>query len=246
MDFSSVKLKKVEVQGRQHTKNVTDEAEHYHKSVLDTNVESWYPYLKDFTMKTWFLELTPELAKIFLNLYLHWEKNGPTITKEEEEKIIKLESQLSDCIMEAENNGSEGVFVRCSTRSPKDSQVSRSRCREILISELTPGASSNDKLTALLKAALGGMRSRTAKEAIQLLTTSERIYEDLSFELENSSKFHQFIIVREWKNIPVEHEYRGFVCGKKLNAISQFCHLLLLFPGCHYSCHLQVHDFHNK
>eukprot|EP01126_Amoeba_proteus_P044160 TRINITY_DN4890_c0_g1_i3.p1 TRINITY_DN4890_c0_g1~~TRINITY_DN4890_c0_g1_i3.p1 ORF type:complete len:173 (+),score=24.57 TRINITY_DN4890_c0_g1_i3:800-1318(+) len=128
----------------------------------------------------------------------------------------------------------------------KDSQVSRSRCREILISELTPGASSNDKLTALLKAALGGMRSRTAKEAIQLLTTSERIYEDLSFELENSSKFHQFIIVREWKNIPVEHEYRGFVCGKKLNAISQFCHLLLLFPGCHYSCHLQVHDFHNK
>jgi len=67
------------------------------------------------------------------------------------------------------------------------------------------------------------MHVYSGKEALELLLSSDRIYEDLTNELENK-EFHQDIIIREWMEIPVEHEYRGFVYQKKLNAISQYYH----------------------
>jgi len=81
---------------------------------------------------------------------------------------------------------------------------------------------------ALLKASLGGMKVYNGKEALSLLCSSERIYEDLVAEFEKK-EFHQLLIIRDWVDIPVEHEYRGFVHNKRLNAISQYYHTIF-FP----------------
>jgi len=36
--------------------------------------------------------------------------------------------------------------------------------------------------------------------------------------------FYPKIIVRAWADIPIEHKFRGFVCKKNLNALSQYYH----------------------
>eukprot|EP01124_Arcella_intermedia_P007952 TRINITY_DN14936_c0_g2_i1.p1 TRINITY_DN14936_c0_g2~~TRINITY_DN14936_c0_g2_i1.p1 ORF type:complete len:340 (-),score=85.34 TRINITY_DN14936_c0_g2_i1:14-1033(-) len=239
MDFSSAKAKLKKTTPTNQPQQPTSATNNYSKfeeseedyklAIKQTNLDYWYDQLKEHTIPTSFVEMTKDLAKVFVKLYLFKEKGGAPLDQSEQATINLLEATIQENINKMAGEGDTFAFVRCSTRSPKDSQVSLAKCKQILLDQLKAegeeGQSSNSKLKALLKAAIGGMKVQTGKEAIELLSTSERIYEDLSAELEKPD-FHQLIIVRKWEEIPLMHEYRGFVYKGNLNAISQYYHTI--------------------
>ncbi len=106
----------------------------------------------------------------------------------------------------------------------------------------------NARLIALVKAATAVMRVHSAADALQMVIASDRIFEDLNMgklaagdgwagdsadflcfvdfaAFQNPSRFLQNIIVRQWVNIEVDMEWRGFVFNSTLNALSQYNHV---------------------
>jgi hypothetical protein len=57
---------------------------------------------------------------------------------------------------------------------------------------------------------------------MNLLNHSVRIAQDLDRALEKGTAGDVQIIVREWVDLPIEAELRGFVCGGKLTALTQY------------------------
>jgi len=88
----------------------------------------------------------------------------------------------------------------------------------------------NEKLKALYKASTEAMKVDTAEEALHLFLSSRRIYWDLQYALEFPESFDIQLIFREWKNIPLQYEFRAFVYNNKLTAISQYF-TQLYFPS---------------
>eukprot|EP01089_Gocevia_fonbrunei_P021407 TRINITY_DN8318_c0_g1_i2.p1 TRINITY_DN8318_c0_g1~~TRINITY_DN8318_c0_g1_i2.p1 ORF type:complete len:281 (-),score=36.93 TRINITY_DN8318_c0_g1_i2:67-909(-) len=182
-------------------------------------------------MKTQFLDLTTDIANIFVKIH----ENTIPLSSSEIQLVNDFLTQIDTALSSLQQNSSSNQsFVRCSSRSPKDSRVSIQKCKETFEKEITKANSDNDKLIALLKSSLAGLCVTNSKEVLDLLTSSKRIYEDFSQDLvkikqSNSLKFTQNVILREWVNIPIEMEFRGFVYQKKLTALSQYYHTVY-FP----------------
>ena len=127
-------------------------------------------------------------------------------------------------------------FVKLSTRSPKDSHIAFTKAREAYVDEkdtiLVQDASGNDKLTLLGKAVVKSLRVRNGEEALKLFVSSDRVGEDLEYALEpGDANINERIsvVVREWVDIPLWAEFRGFVWNGKLTSIGQYSHPVL-FP----------------
>jgi hypothetical protein len=57
---------------------------------------------------------------------------------------------------------------------------------------------------------------------MDLFLKSERISDDLSLAFEQPDKWSQCVVLREWVEIPLYFEMRGFVYDRKLTALSQY------------------------
>lgn len=79
-------------------------------------------------------------------------------------------------------------------------------------------------LIALKTAFFKMMRVSSAKEAVDLFAYSSRTVSDIRrvLSLPGSSPFLMQIVVREWVDIPLSGEFRGFVANGNLNALSQY------------------------
>eukprot|EP01129_Flabellula_baltica_P016295 TRINITY_DN8611_c0_g1_i1.p1 TRINITY_DN8611_c0_g1~~TRINITY_DN8611_c0_g1_i1.p1 ORF type:complete len:201 (+),score=46.50 TRINITY_DN8611_c0_g1_i1:519-1121(+) len=67
------------------------------------------------------------------------------------------------------------------------------------------------------------MRVLSGKEALDLLCKSERVYTDLNKSQQIYDEGDTIdLIVRQYREIPVQYEFRGFVCKNNLNALSQY------------------------
>jgi len=58
---------------------------------------------------------------------------------------------------------------------------------------------------------------------------SERINSDLELALDFSSNWSQHFVVRQFVNIPIEYEFRGFIVNNELRAMCQYYHYIY-FP----------------
>ncbi len=85
-------------------------------------------------------------------------------------------------------------------------------------------ASDNDKLIAINRAHIHALRVTTADEVMNTFLASERIYEDLQLASEHPAKWSQKFVLRQWIDIPIEYEFRGFVYNNELTALSQYYH----------------------
>ena len=197
------------------------------KILNEANIETWYDELKDHTMKTFFFPITKEIASAIVNTYL--DSKGESIQTENDKKTLeRLQKDIDDFLVNLKN-AEKSAFIRLSTRSPKDSRKARSKSESFFEQESEKGfEDENARLIALVKASIQGLKIQTGKEAIELLTDSERVYDDLLTALEHLVKypkeFTQKIIIREWIDIPIDMEFRGFVHDKALNALSQYYH----------------------
>jgi len=151
------------------------------------------------------------------------------------EKDSELLSALEERIDHAVKSfGDAGAFVRLSTRSPKDSAIAHDRTMKFFEEELQKmgkGADKdeNSRLIALIKASTLALRIFSGAEAMELIIKSERSNEDLLLALEFPDTWDMKAIIRKWVTIPPAMEFRGFVCGKKFTALSQYFHIVF-FP----------------
>jgi len=134
-------------------------------------------------------------------------------------------------------------FVKLSMRSPKDAVFEKSHptVERILTELLTKlvqektdwkKITDNDLLIILTQACNAAMKITSGKEATALLCSSDRVVDDLrkakEYRQNNPEEPFPKLVIRAWSDIPLEYEFRGFVCKKQLNALSQYFHYLHL------------------
>jgi len=123
-------------------------------------------------------------------------------------------------------NFSGGAFIRFSARSPKDSATERGRMNLFLketLKDIAADDSSNETgLPAVYRAFIKALKVRSGKEAMEVILVSVRILEDLQMAMVFPELWDVCVIIREWTDIPIEMEFRGFVHNKKFTALSQY------------------------
>jgi len=91
-----------------------------------------------------------------------------------------------------------------------------------VLESMTEEAAMNQKLEWLFLSQARSMSVTSAEEALELFLQSRRIYWDLNYDLKYPDEFSLHIIVREWVNIPLKHEFRAFVHRDTITALSQY------------------------
>lgn len=160
---------------------------------------------------------------------------------------------LAQAIQEmAETNGWHlaGTFIRLSSRSPKDAAIYSNGFAAAYVDALHRlvscedssllGAAdqddlrANQRLRALYSASTAGLRltGLVGQQAVRLLVLSQRIQDDLaqyvSGAVASDCPFN--VVVREFRAFDVQHEFRGFVYGRRLTALTQY-NDLVWFPA---------------
>jgi hypothetical protein len=144
-----------------------------------------------------------------------------------------LEHEFSDLNIEINNvlknrfNQSGQAFVKLSSRSPKD--VTTGNFDELVqneLSQLTEEQLSDNhqRCCAFVRASCKLLRISSFEQVMQLLIQSERVFEDITQELsiKRPDEFNISLVLREWKDIDFDLEFRGFVHNNKLTALSQY------------------------
>eukprot|EP01125_Pyxidicula_operculata_P018584 TRINITY_DN6611_c0_g1_i1.p1 TRINITY_DN6611_c0_g1~~TRINITY_DN6611_c0_g1_i1.p1 ORF type:complete len:302 (+),score=71.44 TRINITY_DN6611_c0_g1_i1:97-1002(+) len=179
------------------------------------NMENWYNDIEDHTFKTIFLPLSIDEAKVMMEAY-----QESNLNESQKQKMDSIEARIEGAIATFGNT----AFVKLSCRSPKDVTLTSETTKQLYEKKMstitTP--TDNDKISALFEAHIKALKVTSAKQALGMLLKSGRINEDLTLGLQDEKTFNIQIIVREWVDVPISHEFRAFVYGKKLNALSQY------------------------
>jgi len=137
-----------------------------------------------------------------------------------------------------EFSGANGVFVRLSSRSPKDvcdytlyetylhdlAAMKREEGGSIKNSEEVEANPVFQKI-AFTRASCNVLKSTTGLNAVKLFLNSQRVFEDLTMATslyDSDDTFQMQVVVRRWENIRQEWEFRAFVFDGVLTACSQY------------------------
>ena len=218
----------------------------YQNAVLDINIESWYPLIADFTFPTEFVPMTQADGQLFVDSYLAYEAHLKRQTThglppsefvpppELVERAAAMAERLQLAVESVREAEGKPVFIKASSRSAKDAPTSQQRLGELYRERLAEFAvraepDDNAKLRCMLAAGLELMKAFGADDALALFLRSERIYQDMLLALERPERWDENFAVRQWVDIDVSMEFRGFVKGGRLCALSQYNHLCF-FP----------------
>ena len=221
---------------------VSREKEEERKSYFfSTGIDRWYEPLKTVTFPTQFLSMTPEEAKTIVT---HWTRRFKTRNSDSPDPSvddIAIPPALTglcdriDTTISSLSSTTEGVFVKLSTRSPKDSDVAFVKARKLYAAKcvsLGGDLSPNDRLILLGGIAIESLRVCTGVEAVQLLFSSTRVGEDLEYALssgDDAFSENVSLVIRKWVPIELWAEFRGFVWNGQLTSIGQYNHPVM-FP----------------
>ena len=167
------------------------------------------------------------------------------IDNEEEVKILfnKTNEALTslctrlDIVLKIENDRSPAKksFCKLSTRSPKDSSVALANAAMAYSSLVKPETDVNDRWRILSEEVGKAGAISNGLEALELLLTSERVYEDLEYALrgppEGDNKTNKVwntsICARAWDpRLTPQSEFRGICWNGKLTCLCQYFHPL--------------------
>jgi len=206
-------------------------SEDYHRLMKDTQFEVYYDLIKPYTFKSTLFPLNVETAHSLRFAYkvLHsdeahsyvWQKDSNLVSMAED--IDKAKAQYLT---------TRDIFVRLSSRSPKDAaigprgiQIYKEAKKKIraLNDQLQDNLSTEDntKLHALYLTGTEALRIQDGAQAIDLLINSGRIQDDLEHFCNHPQESFN-VVVREFASFEVELEFRGFVYSKSLTAITQY------------------------
>jgi hypothetical protein len=125
------------------------------------------------------------------------------------------------------------VFVRLSSRSPKDAALSSPKFSTLFQEEKTAldaeesgisdSNATNRTLHALYRASTWALRTYTGAEAVRLLIEADRTYDDLKLYAEGKMNTANFnVVVREFRSFLPEMEFRGFVYNGAFTSLTQY------------------------
>jgi len=194
--------------------------------------------LKDYLIPSTLIPLSLEQARALSRSYEASYMGKPPLSPVEVSTLESL-SVLIDQEAEKWKPGisSNGFFVRLNTRSPKDALILSKEMfaaveedKKKLESE-GGSVTENDILRFCYVNFVKKMIVHSGKEATRILGLSHRIWQDINSAIDSIiDKFEMFVVVREWAQIHPSAEFRGFVYGKKLNAISSY-NRAVCWPG---------------
>ncbi|KTD55624.1 hypothetical protein Lsan_3176 [Legionella santicrucis] len=185
------------------------------------SVENWYPHLKKYTFESCFFSLDHEDIQFLIG------------NSSSEYQSIKLEQTFDKLLSQFKN---QEVFMRLSTRSPKDSRYLFDEAETMMSNDYSYWKNTDNKnqqLVSFVASMAKSMKITSGKKIIQMIQESPRVQNDL-FALLNSESppdCKTNIVLREWYNIRPDHEFRLFVsrrCRQEsiVTAISQYFHFL--------------------
>ncbi|MCY3414165.1 MAG: hypothetical protein INQ03_21145 [Candidatus Heimdallarchaeota archaeon] len=187
-----------------------------------TKIESWYPSVERYTIPTWFVSLTLHQVELLIAQYEYYQELEEfDLTDPALQDLIRTIDKLEGVDFEA------GIFVRLSTRSPKDSKIALVKGKQVLENH-SDLINENQKTILQMEAHKTALKVHSGEEAIQILCSSTRVYDDLKEAVEKHSPGK--LIIRQWKEMRLEHEFRGFVYDNTLTALTQYFHYCY-FPG---------------
>lgn len=164
-----------------------------------TFVENWHDELFRHTMATrYFIMSHEEICALLDNNFISVDGRIHELGKDKiklNKESIEILQKLSKKIDNGITEFPNGVFVRLGSRSPKDS----------------------------FDGHRNGFRIHRGNKAIQLLSDSERVYEDLC--LAKQERYASSIVIRDFVTICPWSEFRCFVRNGKLKGISQYNYL---------------------
>jgi hypothetical protein len=188
------------------------------KSTDPLNIENWYDSVKEYTFETEFIEISSLEAEALIAAYEDPNGKLGKYTIEYKILLLHLEKTLDQFI-----DSKIGAFIKLSSRSPKDAVFKLPHLPQLIQdAKKQGGMDKNLTITHIFHQAL---KVLNGKEAMFLLTNSQRIYHDLTSLLLESDKDHPFklvLAVRKWIQIYPGFEFRGFVYQNKLNALTQY------------------------
>jgi hypothetical protein len=194
---------------------------------LPFDIDCWYDRLAPFTAETHFLPLTcDERDAIILAYRARYLNDSSAVCKLRMMQAVleALEHRLDTAV---KRFGSDGCFLRLCGRSPKDAEPhDRGRVRrryDTALAQLERGPTGTELPAAKRMQAAAHvpvLRIASGAEAMSILLSSERVYSDL-LDWRWYGEPEQ-ICLRRWEDdLTLDHEFRLYINGGKLTAISQ-------------------------
>ncbi|KAF0971912.1 hypothetical protein FDP41_009608 [Naegleria fowleri] len=217
---------------------------------FDTNLDVWIEAIEDHTFKTRMVALSRDQIcaiisdheyftseeneqlkqSVGMDLMMSFDVERKNSILQELEKSVNHEMQQ---LMNKNGCNTEGCFIKLSCRSPKDAFAVCEKMQTIFagrigqfIQENGRKPSENERLIAVNEAFIQSMKVTSFAEEYHYFKKSARVLEDFMLYLIRSKSHSNLdpiqIIIREWVEIPIQHEFRSFVKNGKLTAISQY------------------------
>ncbi|KAL5006465.1 hypothetical protein ScPMuIL_015271 [Solemya velum] len=220
----------------------TEVIKQYESSVLEVNTENWLEILSTETFPSHLCPLTLEDAQLFLDVYTRNYKDKDTsvviqtewrdtLSEGEQIRVKELAERLQSSI-NIFTKGGGCVFVKTSSRSAKDAPMVQTHFKDLYKRYLSKNneeerQNENTQVTCLLQAAFEAMKVSTAEQVLDMFMRSERIYQDLLLAAVNQKEvYNEHFVIREFVDIDVDKEFRGFIYKKNLTALSQYNYLI--------------------
>ncbi|KAH3746147.1 cell division cycle protein 123-like [Pelomyxa schiedti] len=189
------------------------------KKFRECDLDTWYEVLREHTYETIFVELTKQDAAAMVSVH-----EGKAVGAAQAKATV---DSIREKLHAAMSSMGGTAFVKLSSRSAKDSPIAAAKTKRVFeefIAGITdPKPSLNTLMQGLTIAYIQGMKMESATEAMDVLLSSDRVYQDLLMALERpASEWRQSILVRKWVSLPLAHEFRGFIFNNKLTALSQY------------------------
>lgn len=210
------------------------------QSEIPFDVENWHAAFAPVSFRTIVLPLTQEEAKAIIAVYRYRYCRADNLNERQQIALDTLRNRIAESFQPP-------MFVRLSSRSPKDAAIpSCSRYMTVLgelqsqqsNSNLSEVDNTNTALKAYFQVGWEAMMCNSADDVMGLLETSERVFVDLiaSLEAQPSSEsslpgemcqdYRMNVILREWETeLKHDFEFRLFVVDGVLTATSQYNHL---------------------
>ena len=220
-------LKKAEILRKEKAgpeEMIMKESEDYYRMMKETYFEAYYDQIEDFTFKSVILPMTLEDTQALMDAYTMY-MDGTD--KEVDLSVVDAKIDKGIALIREKAKKDCKVFVRLSSRSPKDAiyhlESFPNLIREKLSSFANGGEDLYSKLHAFYMASTEIMAVSNGREATDLMRRSNRIQGDMEEAVKNSEPMN--LIIREFVHFPVKNELRGFVHKGVFTALTQYNNL---------------------
>lgn len=231
-----------------------EDEQSYFQLMEDAKFEKFWDVIQDHSFPAFYVAVTPQAAQWLVDAHKQFaagRESGYPFDLADHSGLLELcrhmNSEAHHRRWLRDGEGREampGIFVRLSTRSPKDSVLFRPTLAEELRAEFgvlrereqvySATTTESTALHALYRAVVAANRSESAEIAMQLLVESRRIQGDLEHYIAQSALSPALapvfnFVVRPFVPFDVENEFRAFIFKRRLTAITQY-NELCYFP----------------